>query len=822
MFKVYYSVSVVLSVFLLLATAAAEQTVSITRNIASMPLAFTENQGQWDERVLYRANAGGATMWFTADGAYYQFTRRIPNAHDTNPPQEVGHQGEAREAGLPVTLSGVEGSGAPQLAVGSERFSGRQMPSSAPDKMHQPDSIETMMIKASFVGANPDAAIEGIHAIEYKCNYFLGNDPDKWRTDVPNYQAIVYEEVYPGIDLKYYGNGKQMEYDFIVSPGADYSQIQVQYDGIRSLSISGSGELVVEIDWCKVTGLAPFVYQVRDGARKAIQGEYQLVSANSFSFVVGDAYDPNLPLVIDPVELTYSTFLGGMSDEWGLDIAIDGSGCAYVTGDTWSSDFPTQNAYDAGYSGNSDVFVTKLSAAGNALLYSTFLGGGSVDYESDITVDGSGCAYVTGETWSSDFPTLNAYDSNHNGDWDAFVTKLSAAGNALLYSTFLGGASVDFSIDIAVDGSGCAYVTGRTESPDFPTQNAYDGSYNGYSDVFVTKLSAAGNSLLYSTFLGGTSYNCGSGIAVDGSGCAYVSGDTWSSDFPTQNAYDSIYNDGGSDVFVTRLSTAGNSLLYSTFLGGTSADFGWGDIAVDGSGCAYVTGYTYSPDFPTQNAYDGSYNGYSDVFVTKLSATGNSLLYSTFLGGTNYDVARRIAIDNSGCAYVTGDTESPDFPTQNAYDASYNGDKDVFVTKFSAAGNLVLYSTFLGGASLDIGFSVAVNDSGCAYVTGYTASADFPTENPYQTYQGDIDVFVTKLCESCCAIRGDVDHSGILPIDIADLVYLVDYMFNEGPEPPCWDEGDVDASGVMPIDIADLVYLVDYMFNSGPEPPPCS
>ncbi|MGB3478964.1 MAG: hypothetical protein WBB67_07370, partial [bacterium] len=318
--KVYHALTVVLFALLLLATAAAEQSVSITRNIASMPLAFTENQGQWDEQVLYRANAGGANMWFTTDGAYYQFTRRIPVGQDPRGPDErqedrppdlqkmpydVTLSGvEGRESGLPVTLSGVEG------------------------RHHEPDSIETMMIKASFVGANPNPQMRGADMMEYKCNYFLGNDPDKWRTDVTNYEAIVYENIYPGIDLKYYGNGRQMEYDFIVSPGADVSQIQVCYEGAESISVNDAGELVVETDWGEVVERRPVVYQLQNGRRVSLDGQYRLMADNSFSFSVGSDYDPSLPLVIDPV-LSYSTYLGGGSGDYGYAIAVDGSGCAY-------------------------------------------------------------------------------------------------------------------------------------------------------------------------------------------------------------------------------------------------------------------------------------------------------------------------------------------------------------------------------------------------------------------------------------------------------------------------------------------------------------
>jgi hypothetical protein len=386
------------------------------------------------------------------------------------------------------------------------------------------------------------------------------------------------------------------------------------------------------------------------------------------------------------------------------------------------------------------VFVTKLSSAGNSLIYSTYLGGSFEDAGIGIAVDNSGCAYVTGYTYSPDFPTVNPYQT-FQGSTDVFVTKLSSAGNSLMFSTYLGGSSDDHGIGIAVDNSGCAHVTGETRSGNFPTVNPYQ-TQQGDWDAFVTKLSSAGNSLIYSTYLGGSSYDPSRGIAIDNSGCAYVTGYTNSANFPTENPYQT--DQGDWDAFVTKLSTAGNSLIYSTYLGGNGNDDGR-VITVDASGCAYVTGATSSIDFPTVNPYQTDQDT-TDVFVTKLSSAGNSLIYSTYLGGNEWDYGNGIAVDNSGCAYVTGYTNSADFPTENPYQTD-QGDWDAFVTKLSSAGNSLIYSTYLGGSSRDYGRGIAVDNFGCAYVTGYTQSTDFPTENPYQTDQGYNDVFVTKLSD---------------------------------------------------------------------------
>ena len=763
---------------------ATDEQPGVEAAILEAPVAFTKNVGQWPDSILFRADAGGATMWFLNDGVYYQFTRRIP----TN--DSVSHD---------------------PMDKGLDR---------------QADSIETMMIKAEFVGAKPDATVEGKGVLAYKCNYFLGNDRSKWATDVPNYRSVVMRNVYPGIDVHLESSDEGcLVYRYELAAGAETARVEVGYEGVEEVMLDQSGGVVVDTRFGEMSGLLAGP-GVESGA---VVGKRQaVVDAAALGSPTGT--DRNSK----GVELLYSTYLGGSNDDDGHGIAVDGSGCAYVTGGTQSADFPTENAWDDSYNGI-DFFVTKLSAASNSLLYSTYLGGSNSDHAYGIAVDASGCAYVTGMTQSTDFPTENAWDSTHNGDYDAFVTKLSAAGGSLIYSTYLGGSDFDQGWRVAIDDSGCAYVMGQTGSSDFPTQNAWDDSYNdGHRDAFVTKLSAGGNSLIYSTYLGGAEHELGGGIAVDGSGCAYVTGYTEyteSTPFPTENAWDDSHNGGSSweaDAFVTKLSAAGNSLIYSTYLGGSHDDFGFG-IAIDDSGCAYVTGWTVSTDFPTESAWDDSYNG-SDVFVTKFSPAGDNLVYSTYLGGSSEDVVWGIAVDDSGCAYVTGETSSTDFPTENAWDDSYNGGyKDAFVTKLSPAGNSLTYSTYLGGSGSgsDCGKGIAVDDSGCAYVTGGTNSTDFPTENAWDdSYNGGpSDAFVTKLSaladqSVCCDIRADINHNGAGP-DIADLVYLVNYMFQTGPQPPCFEEADINGDGSDTPDIADLVYLVTYMFQGGPAPVPC-
>ncbi len=688
----------------------------VVQQMDLIPLAFTENHGQWDDRVQFKANAGGATMWFTTDGIYYQFTRRISVAPDD-----------------------------PR---------GRQTSPSAPS-----DSIEQLVIKASFIGANPNPEIVGNDVMEYKCNYFIGNDPDEWHTDVPNYKAIVFNDVYAGIDLKYYGNGKQMEYDFIVSPGADPNQIMVQYDGAKSISVNDNGELVVETEWGNVTELRPLIYQFDANGCMPIQGQYVLFTDNTFGFDLGDRYDPTLALVIDPV-LSYSTYLGGNGNDEGWGIAVDGSGSAYVTGLTYSTDFPTVDPYQTD-EGSWDVYITKLSSSGNSVAYSTYLGGGGVDKGYGIVVDASGAVYVTGETSSTDFPTANPYQTDMGENYqDVFVTKLSSSGNSLVYSTYLGGDGEEKGYAIAADSSGAVYVTGWTGSSDFPTLNPYQ-TYDGNDDVFITKLSSSGNSLVYSTYLGGSSiYEVAYGIAVDGSGAAYVAGYTQSTDFPTLNAYQGTYQGGYLDVFVTKLSSSGSSLVYSTYLGGSDNDYGY-DLAVDGSGAVYVTGSTVSDDFPTLNPYQ-TYQG-GDAFVTKLTSSGSSLVYSTYLGGGYWDEGWGIAVDGSGAAYVTGYTGSTDFPILNPYQGTFQGGEyDAFVTRLSSSGNSLDYSTYLGGSGKDQAHGIALDGSGGVYIVGMTESSNFPTLDQYQIDQGYQDAFVTKIGDFDVA-ADEVASDGIVP-----------------------------------------------------------
>ncbi len=386
----------------------ATGSTKVVPRMTQIPLSFTQNQGQWDESISFRVRAGGFTAWFTENGIYYQFGRRIPAG--TTSPDRRYDWGMANQTGL--------------LPRGD-------------------DSVITMAISATLVGANPKSQIIGAGLIDYRCNYFIGIDPTNWRTDVPNFNAVVYEDIYPSIDLKYYSSGDgRLEYDFMIEAGADLSQIAIRYDGAENVCVDDAGQLVVETEWGRVTEQVPRVYQYVDGERKEVGAEYLLREGNVFGFRLDEEYLPQYAVVIDPV-LSYSTYLGGSGDDYGGWITVDNNGNAYIAGTTMSADFPTYNAYQPSYGGGYfDAYVTKLNSSGNGLVYSTYLGGSMEDFGWGIAVDNDGCAYVTGETFSADFPIQGGYQSLFGGgECDAYVTKLSNSGDTILYSTYLGGSA---------------------------------------------------------------------------------------------------------------------------------------------------------------------------------------------------------------------------------------------------------------------------------------------------------------------------------------------------------------------------------------------
>jgi hypothetical protein len=706
-----------------------------------LPISFEANEGQFDTEVKYFARANGMSLFLTPTEAVLSLRQEKPRAQKT-----------LRTRGGKV----------------------------------QRAKSRTDVLRMQLVGASGDASVEGLDEAAGKSNYFVGNNTANWRTNVARYARVRYGNVYPGIDLVYYGNQRQLEYDLVVAPGAAPGAIKLAFDGARRMYVDADGALCLGMSGGELRQPKPFIYQEQNGERKEIQGRYVINEKREVGFEVA-AYDEGLPLVIDPT-ISYSTYLGGNRDDVGFDIALDSLGNAYITGATDSDNFPSLNSLPHA-SGGKYTFITKLNVAGTALVYSTYVGGtgGSFnDHANSIAVDRSGNAYVTGWTSKPDFPTVNAYQSVRRGGSDAFVTKLDASGAALVYSTYLGGSVGGSGIGggeegrgIAVDGAGNAYVVGRTESTDFPTLNAPQPQHGGgtcdnshCNDAFVTKFDPSGASLVYSTYLGGNKIEYGNGITLDASGSAFVTGFTASHNFPTtvgvrQPAHSAAgTNSPDHDAFVAKLTPAGTSFVYSTYLGGFGGSSDGNGIAVDSGGNAYVAGGTNSALFPTVNAFQpaigpggpGTGAHFSDAFISKLNPAGTALVYSTFLGGTNSEEASAVAVDAGGHAYAVGSTNSRNFPVANAIqpnpgspvDFAQSG--DAFITKINPAGSSLGYSTFLGGSGYETVRGVAIDSAGNAYLTGNTSSANFPTLNPPQaTYNGGLsygDAFVTKIAET--------------------------------------------------------------------------
>jgi hypothetical protein len=598
-------------------------------------------------------------------------------------------------------------------------------------------------VAVEFVGSNPGAAITGVGETTAKVNYLTGNDPAKWRMGVPTYSGINYAGLYPGVDLRYEGTGGSLKGTYTVAPGADPSAIVWQYAGAEQVSVDAQGNLQVQAAGAALTEQAPVAWQETGDARTPVSVSYSVAADRSISFALG-GYDPARALVIDPT-LTYSTFLGGTDGEDGTGIAVDPQGNMYVTGNTLSANFPLVAPYQGTFGGVRDAFVAKFNAAGNALIYSTYLGGSAADYARAIAVDSAGNAYIAGHTTSTNFPVVNAYDPTFGGNEEAFVTKLNASGQPV-YSTYLGGSCADTAWGIAVGGDGSAYVTGMTCTGTFPVLNAYQPNYAGSNDAFLTKFNPAGNALVYSTFLGRGNTDRGYAVAADGTGAAYVVGQTTSTNFVTLNPFQPTFGGGTHDAFITKFNAAGSALVYSSFLGGNgpTAEVAL-SVAADGAGSAYITGKTGSANFPVAQPIDGSLGGPQDAFITKVNPTGGSLAYSTFLGGTASEDGNGIAVDAAGNAYVVGFTESNDFPQINYI--QNGGQNDAFVTKVNAAGNAWAYSTYLGGCCDDMAFGVTVDTVGNAYITGGTGSQDFPVVNPYQAVDPGHTVFVSRIYE---------------------------------------------------------------------------
>ena len=619
-------------------------------------------------------------------------------------------------------------------------------------------------LRMSLVGSNPSPVVTGLEPLPGRTNYLTGNDPSAWREGVPTFARVAYADVWPGVDLHFLGDQRRLRHDFVVDPGADPAAIAVEFPDASVTVDPATGDLLVGDGRLS----RPTIYQEVAGHRRPVEGAFRLLGDGPrprVGFTVG-AYDPTLPLVIDPTLVT-SSYFGGSGIDSAAAVEVDGGGNVYIAGSTESPDFRTSNPVQAtvngdGSAGKSDAFVAKLNPEGSSLLFATYLGGTNRDAAAGVAVGADGSVFVTGVTESDNFPktTPAAQEAYGGGPSDAFVTKLNATGSSVAWSTFVGGNQTDSARAVSVSPSGEAFITGSTNSVGFPTANAFQQAAPREDDVdaFVTKVAPDGASFAFSTRLGGDSDDRGLDIVVDATGNAYVTGDTRSPGFPTarplqEGAGGSESGVAGSfsDAFVSKFGPAGNNLVYSTFLGGSDTDQG-AAIAVDSEGAAYVTGTTNSPNFPTAAPLQARKDSDTDAFVTKVNPAGSTLVYSTYLGGGGADSGTGIAVDQLGSATIVGTTGSSNFPTAKPLQGVKGGGAtDAFVSTLASPGTTLVSSSYLGGREDDQATGVAIGTGatggGTPVVVGSTGSADFPTAKPLQPARAgtSADSFVTRV-----------------------------------------------------------------------------
>lgn len=676
--------------------------------LSSLPSSFEPNRGQSDPSVKFLSRGPGYALFLTPDEAV-------------------------------LSLPGASAKASQQvLAANSD------------------PSFSTLRLK--FLDANRSPQIEGLDLLPRRSNYFLGNDPSGQRSGVPNFARVRYRSVYPGVDLVFHGDSSRLEFDLDVAPGADIRRARLRLDGAESIRIDPSGDLIASLHSSELRLHRPISYQHTANGDRPVSGQFTLTAKNEIGFQM-DGYDASLPLVIDPV-LSYSTFLGGTAADQLFGVAVDPQGNFYVAGQTASSNIPVTGAFQGTSGGFTDAFVAKFNADGSGLVYCTYLGGNLIDIAQAIAVDANGSAYVTGFTSSTNFPTKNPLQAALKGQQDIFVTKLSPDGASLVFSTYLGGSALDTIAAIALDAQDDVVLAGTTKSTDFPVVNALEPTLTGTagnSDAFVAKLSADGSHLIFSTYLGGTSVDGATGVAVDSQGNILVSGGTDSTDFPTSNALQPTAGGGPtnnaitSDAFLTKLNPSGTAVLFSTYWGGTGSEQAT-NVSVDSSDNIFLVGETTSTDFPTLNPLEGrSPNNGAQItgFVTKFKSDGSSTLFSTYFGGTGSDTIFGSAVDPNGNLFLSGNTTSTDLPVNNAIQSTYGGGaSDGFVSEISANGSSLLFSTFLGGTGTDAFNRVAADQHG-VYVVGSTTTADFPTAGtPANAFMGSTDGVVVKLSTS--------------------------------------------------------------------------
>jgi hypothetical protein len=688
---------------------------------------FIENRGQLSNgNVFFYARDG--SIWFTDDGVWFELR------------EKKGLETKSLE-----------------INIGE---SGNDPIEKYEDSLK--NEFNRLIINQDFVGAN-FSRILGKNKLSCYSNFFIDNNLSKWCINVPNYKEIMYENLYNGINLKYYNNEKGLKYDLIVKPGANVEQIRIRYNGAKGLKINDNGDLIIKNQIKNIVESGLKIYQFYNDTEHIIKGKFIIYNDHEFGFEIIENYNQNENLIIDPiVNLEYSTYLGSFNYDGANDIAVDSEGNAYIIGSTQSPNFPTTpGANDTSFNGGSyDIYVSKMNSNGSNLIYSTFIGGDNYDYGRSISVDPEGNVYSTGDTRSSNFPiTDNIYDNTYNALEDVIAFKLNQSGSKLIYSTYIGGNNTDRGYAISIDNNKNAYITGYTISDDFPTTNdVFNSTYTNNDDVFVLKLNYSGSKLIYSTYIGGNNDEIAYDIFVDDFGNSYVTGYTDSIDFPTsQFAFDKTRN-GSQDSFVLKLNQTGKTLIYSTYIGGGNSDIARG-ISVDQVGNAYITGGTWSSDFPTTaNAINRTLDDRNEIFVSKINETGSKLIISTLISGNELDEGYDIDLDSSNNIFITGHTTSPNFPvTQNAYDSTLNS-RDVFLIQLHSSGSKLIYSSYLGGNGSDYGRALYFDDKNNLYIVGRSYSSDFPTTKTSfnQTYGGSGDAFISKF-----SFKNDLDIDSV-------------------------------------------------------------
>jgi uncharacterized repeat protein (TIGR01451 family) len=760
-------------------TLSSAETNRAQRLAANLPIYFIENQGQLDRRAAYYVHGRDKVIYFTAGGLtlVLQSTRR----------QAALSQGSSVDS------------------ASDERAAA---------------AVARLALQVEFVGADLNALPSGENPSTALISYFNGR-PEEWKSAVKSFTRLVYADLWPGIDLVFSGVANRLKYHFVVKPGADPRVIQLRYHGADSVDVNHDGQLEVRTQLGDLKDDKPTAYQESHSVVADVDAAYDLRpkedgGSYQYGFKLAN-YDRSLPLIIDPAILVYSSFIGGSGDDRGNAIAVDADGNAYITGETNSleSSFPDVAGPDLSFSGSVDAFVAKVNAAGTALIYAGFIGGTGDDRGKAIAVDSAGNAYVAGGTTSTEisFPVTAGPDLTHNGATDAFVAKVNASGTALIYAGFIGGTGIDQGNAIAVDSLNRAYVAGSTSSQalSFPGGNGFgalatfDNLDNGGVDGFVVRVAADGAALEYASFIGGTGDDGVSGIAVDGAGAAYLTGDTNSNglSFPVTGGLDPVQN-GGVDAFVAKVDPTGTALVYSGFIGGGGDERGKGIAIVPGcaSNCeAYIVGETNSTEvsFPVTGGPDLTQNGGLDGFVAKVNAAGTALLYAGYIGGIGTDRANGIAVDSSGIAYVVGETDSDQasfpsgvgFGSLTSSDNTHNGAIDGFVAGVNPAGTALIFASYIGGIANDRAKAIAVDDNGDIYVTGETEanSVTFPVggtvNSPFaidDSQNGGVDAFVMKICVTVCTDLGVTQVALPDPVRVGDNVTYTLKVTNKGPD----------------------------------------